>query len=973
MCAREVSELRCWSSAGPMPYRIASDFSFLQSGVKSLFQTSGAFCDKELHGTGVSNCFLAAGTSAGTSDSTASVEAELRHASPIAAKAFLELLHGQEVDLAQHQDFFDVFAVSHKLNSTVCKQLCQKVVSRSAHESMPIKLSLATEQGSSMRAILRNFYKAKPPRFTDAVVVVKPQPCEAQSPEKPLKLQDNHENLAAHDNDTNSASKDATTCLENSDSLATSNTCQRFCVHRAVVASACDFIRGLWAGTFIESSGVAELELEERTASAATVQALLELIYGNSIELSSIKDVVDLFCLADRWQCSAVQTAALVQIEAHLDPVEGLALLEQSMPPPTPLMVAAATAVARNVPTTLSWEVAIRLLEVAGQTKAISPLIPLAQRCILQRLCDDTVDKRGLGRLDPRVFGPVLMMIREKPAVSATGQTVRFEQHNSHIRVWCTRVCAAIRDTVKIAGPAKVTFTLFDVGIGQVKINSQPYSGKCGPEPLTVEVGQTQCIEWTTVDSRYHGSFSGLKGWEITVTGIVPAPSKQQLINAVTEWASRCHLDDSTSGRQSGSLEKVFQEHIPLRRLHELSQEVPDKDSSPFFPMFSAVFTSQFEKHGVALAVKLLNACVDVQRCSDMAFRLAIAWIAADFEKVSQTSEWLHICPAAVVVLLREIVQTKCDTTVLLPQRLVNWAHEHACIANTEEAMACLGYLWTAPSPKIRDVIVHALDLCINKSDETAASLAVTAFNVAFADAPFPRVAVGSAETICSDAEVASPPTKRRKTQAWLDNEVGTSRETNARGLFGDAAQNWAQDQQHFKLLSSSAAWQHLMPAALLRALRHVYGSNASNEAAREEVLKAATSWVCCAKGPTVFDALGLAAKEMDPVWEALHAAAKQRFVEAERQHIALGGGKFREEIDAAVGATQKAAETERAAAIAELNRSHREKESTWEAQLAEVQNQLAVEATANQKCLENAQLQIVETVKRVLRTGQAP
>ena len=87
--------------------------------------------------------------------------------------------------------------------------------------------------------------------------------------------------------------------------------------------------------------------------------------------------------------------------------------------------------------------------------------------------------------------------------------------------------------------------------------------------------------------------------------------------------------------------------------------------------------------------------------------------------------------------------------------------------------------------------------------------------------------------------------------------------------------------------------WKQLHPAALLRVAK----SAKELQAASHAVMR----WVASADATSAFEAITLARIDQNDVFQMVHEAAKQRLMGAEKQNVALGGGKFQEAVQAAV------------------------------------------------------------------------
>ena len=82
------------------------------------------------------------------------------------------------------------------------------------------------------------------------------------------------------------------------------------------MAASCEYMRGLWAGHFGEADGPCELHLDEAEDGRAA-RTLVKVIYGNTAEVHGVDELLQLCHLADRWQCGAVRSVALQELEPN--------------------------------------------------------------------------------------------------------------------------------------------------------------------------------------------------------------------------------------------------------------------------------------------------------------------------------------------------------------------------------------------------------------------------------------------------------------------------------------------------------------------------------------------------------------------------------------------------------------------------------------------------------------------------------
>jgi len=312
----------------PFPVSLEVDPAAFLEDVQKLIQTTAAFGDVELGG--MNRCLLAAAGELGPS-SSATVEqlVAMAQAEPAeVSTAVKDLIHCQEISLSDESSFFSLFRLVGKMKLKSCEELCREAVSSLAYKNTPIRLQLSSAHGEALRQHLRN-----PATVPDATIFI--QSSNASERLRPRR------------------------------------------VHAVVLAASCEYIRGLWAGGFSEAAGPAEVRIED-PADAEAAEALIKLVYGETAEVASIDELLQLFRLADRWQCSSVREQALKQIASEIsseleDENLGLShkILEQSPRLPDNLLRLAAKAVAEvyseslfSIPTaSFSLAAAVRLHE----------------------------------------------------------------------------------------------------------------------------------------------------------------------------------------------------------------------------------------------------------------------------------------------------------------------------------------------------------------------------------------------------------------------------------------------------------------------------------------------------------------------------------------------------------------------------------------------------------------------------------
>lgn len=540
-----------------------------------------------------------------------------------------------------------------------------------------------------------------------------------------------------------------------------------------------------------------------------------------------------------------------------------------------------------------------------------------------------------------------------------------------------------------VRGPATITFTdSFEIHSASVlKADGKEYKCKDRPPQLDVGSWKTVDIVWTSRE-KLSPSFlspSTCVGWSCNVERPQVRPC-EGLTASILVWARSQQAQqvqcDSVQGnsadklQSTGDAETVFSHLLRLyigprlRRLlvgRSLPREKPDVAvpdvSSRHRKLFESAFSAVLAALGVGFAVKLLNtwSCPGEVRPQDAtSIMIARTWAAQAIEQVVASSEWCHIEPDAMVDLVREVVEAGRGDK-LSPARLMQWAREGYGL-EAEEALSCIAHLCPQTEPaskaaKVQQFLRSALCACLAAEGEAAPSCVCKVLRAAFGPVVAPaelRPEVGEAE---------GPPAKRRRTLAWLGSRqhspaepAGASKRLGAASMdLGEAALSWVRDADHFQCLGVLEAWCELPPLAMLRAAR------AAPSAASQAMQAAVTRWAGQVDGEAVFEALTLAMPEQDAVLEALHAAAKDRFLAAERQNALLEGGKFRQELEAAVQAAKVATE---AKLRAEFDAREAELRTTLEAREAERRRKLAA---AQLQQLSIAEVRIVEVVKQAL------
>jgi len=206
--------------------------------------------------------------------------------------------------------------------------------------------------------------------------------------------------------------------------------------------------------------------------------------------------------------------------------------------------------------------------------------------------------------------------------------------------------------------------------------------------------------------------------------------------------------------------------------------------------------------------------------------------------------------------------------------------------------------------------------------------------------------------------ELDGPAAKRRRIQRFM----ASTKVKDGNVLLGEAAVEWCTkfaDEGRITSLCSCAMWRQLHPAAFLKVVKAVKEPAA--------VSHAVTRWVDGADAIAVFEAISLGDVKRDNVDQMVRDAAKRRLIETERQNAAFGGGKFRDEVDAAVEAAKAITDTmmrkEFEANEGMLRKEFETTEAELRAQLAEERRLRMEDARGHQSKVEGLR----KSLKRVL------
>lgn len=284
-----------------MPYVLEAEPGQFLADVAQLFQRTEFLCDPEL--CGIHEGLLAASGALGPDggSSKGHVAALLSAEPSEVSSAVKNLIHGQEVSFHDESPFFRLFAAVGKLKISSCEELCRQTVQSSAYQRKPIALRLAEDTFNALQNKFYGWFSDGLTPFADASVVVQKE--------------GGSETIRAHS---------------------------------LILAASCEYFRGLWAGGFIEATH-ASIAREVRISSFdGVIKPFLEAIYGAQVELDTFDEVLQMFRLADQWQCECVRKSALQLIKDEVEETSSRAVDVLGQCPRLPDEVLRAAAEALN-------------------------------------------------------------------------------------------------------------------------------------------------------------------------------------------------------------------------------------------------------------------------------------------------------------------------------------------------------------------------------------------------------------------------------------------------------------------------------------------------------------------------------------------------------------------------------------------------------------------------------------------------
>lgn len=857
-------------------YRIAADPAVLLQDIRQLLGASTAFCDEQL---GLCRCLLAAAAHEGLTETGEGFDAclsELRNGTQEDTRALIDLLHGQQITLGDVSRFFGLFSLAERMKVNVCQDICKTAVSDGTYQSPPVRLQISAEQGRCLRKTLLHYR-----RVTDASIFV------AKAGE-----------------------------------ASDSREWEEMRVHAAVVAASCEFLRGLWTGGFSEAAGSAEARVEDPEDGPA-VKALVQLMYGETVEILNEQELVRLFCLADRWQCGVAQQSLLSRIEQAVTLKAAVEILGQNQQLPFSLSLALIAAIkretdkdewigdmgsTRTVLGSASLTAASRLLEVEDLQ---ADLHDMMKRQFLYRFISSSSERSAeLALVDPRSLGSALKLLNSSqspPTVTppSSFSTFHLSKAGNCVTVSCqysTSGAGGVMATFRIFGPATVRFTKFSVDNCRLLVKGNWHTGKNTPPVVAVKTGNAIEVTWnecaaapSRTHSRYgYSSPARFVEWAFTVSRPdfdISLPSPKQMLASMLEWSQAAsHVEGCSS--ESGI--KEFLDRFPaaslvLRRLLALQIAAGTQDHKATEDLLRDLFTKVLDSEQVVTIIGLLNSQGLARE--GVAYSASLHWVARGVEQVSAGLGWYDVQTEAMASLL------KCESLQVTNElefaaRLADWSLKmHG--SSAFDATAGLGRLCSAAvSVQTKAVLRKAIRKCIASAGESSFDVACRVLDVAFGT---PRtVAVISECGAAADSTSEGGAAKRRR----VEGESGESTE-----LLGEACCEWARGR--LVVLIASSSWQRLQPAAIVAVASSVHGDAENvNQDDAKAMPELVGSWVRHADAAAVFEAIQLAAP-CNNVMQAVLDAAKGRLVAVERQNAILEGGKFKMQMEKAVAAAR--------------------------------------------------------------------
>eukprot|EP00931_Biecheleriopsis_adriatica_P060520 TRINITY_DN36360_c0_g1_i1.p1 TRINITY_DN36360_c0_g1~~TRINITY_DN36360_c0_g1_i1.p1 ORF type:complete len:864 (-),score=125.59 TRINITY_DN36360_c0_g1_i1:31-2622(-) len=826
-----------------------------------LLRETDAFFDWEIAGHPVCTCLMRAALPRSVELHVLKTSLEMEAGA--ISQALVGLIHGQEVTVDTHDNFFALYTLVQKMNIESCKNLCKSIVSESKLESLPVKLKLPGAEGE---AFLKSLQAERSSGSKDMDSKIKvPQGTDCEGTEQ---------------------FRDIPT-------------------HRVLLAASSGYIRSLWSGAFKESATRHSFQVEASMSNMChSVIALVDLIYGKPIKMSNMDDLLNMFHLADMWQCEAVLAVALAHIQKHLGQTKALQLLGERAPLPPALFDVILGTLRTNIPSTLTWHMALRIAE------ALPPkcqLGKLASRCLAPAF-DDAVD---LTNLDPKQMGLLLhrssCLLQDMPSVKVVCRTpncdIKVVELLDSNEVQVSRLDYGNNEHATIHVRGAVGRTTLDFSSFQTEQihdfldvdGKMQFSGRDLPPSQTLASDSLMVIKWQTDDSNTD------KGWEFTVRSEKPV-HPDVMTASLKNWAQQDV--QSKEGTCNGL-------HAAIARLAAAYQQATTTEfDDTFQKMFKSVCLSLLGDRDAGAAVDVLNTTHQegTERCAFQKYVLcpcAVEHTAAITARVVKSKAWLSIEPLAMQALLTQFVSSAGIKDVEAAH-LVRWAK--VAQASDVDAVILLGAIMPIEAPntnaRIAKLLTDAVDLTMSSNGDTKLFIG-SLWNALFT--------TPCAEQVTGEAPAAKK--ARRSITAMSDRSFEILEKkildllTQSPGLLDFAG---------------STPWTNLQPRAFMKWLEGCI-SNMSIV----DIESLVRQWVQCSQVPRVFEALHLASRHHDSVQHnLLHRVVQEHFAQA-KAHEEIKQAAWR--VQAAVEA-QRTAESERdrlRAELAQLRRQRKEDAAT--------------------------------------------
>jgi len=321
-------------------------------------------------------------------DDLSAIEEALKEVPATISRALVQLIHGQEVVIDSAADFFHLFALAEKAKAAVCQKACQSLVSEGKYSQCPIRIRLSAEQAGAVRKQLWVWQSLTSPLLVDATVAAAEESLD-EGPKEHIRA------------------------------------------HGVLLAASCEYLRGLWAGHFSETAKTtSEYELcVDDKADLGMAKHLVKVLYGEPIELASMKEVQQLCRLADRWQCEAVRAPALRAMEEHMDMDAFLQAIQEPTPPPEVMLRAAVAVIAKRIGPLGDRGLGLPSLREMSPSAALSllqageghePVLLVARVRLLNCLTLPELRQQFLSTVSPQHLGSIISGLNLESGITAT-------------------------------------------------------------------------------------------------------------------------------------------------------------------------------------------------------------------------------------------------------------------------------------------------------------------------------------------------------------------------------------------------------------------------------------------------------------------------------------------------------------------------------------------------------------------------